>query len=109
MSASVSVTPASGSITHLSTVVRVTCDDVPNNTTTGYDPAIYPSSPEVDYYFKFSLTGQDDLVSPVFSTNVDGIAEWNGVIIPAAGTWTLGVYDASDDSTVVEDTGIVVA
>lgn len=98
MSAAVAVTPASGSITHLVTAVRVTCSDVPSNTSTGYDADNHPASPAINYYFKFSLTGQDDLVSPLFSTNSTGIAEWNDVILPAAGTWTLDVVDASDDS-----------
>ena len=109
MSASVSVTPASGSITAVVTACVITCDDIPNNTVTGYDPAIYPSSPQVTYYFECSKTGVDSLRSPVFSTNVDGTAAWNGVIFPEAGTWTVGVYATADDSTIVEDTGIVVA
>lgn len=96
MSAAVAATPTSG--THLSTVFRVTCSEVPSNTVTGYNADNHPASPAVNYYFKFSLAGQDDLISPVFSTNVGGTAEWNGVLLPAAGTWTLEALDASDDS-----------
>lgn len=98
MSATVTTTPASGSITAVVTAIRVTCDDVPGNTSDGYDAANYPASPAVNYRFEFSLTGQDTLVSPVFSTNADGVAEWNGILIPAAGTWTLDAVDTSDDS-----------
>lgn len=101
--ASITVTPASGSITHLVDAVHVVCADVPNNDATAYSTAIYPTEPQISYYFAFSLTGQDTLKSPVFSTNPDGAAEWESVIIPAAGSWTVGVYDASDDSTIVTD------
>lgn len=98
MSAAIVVTPASGSITHLATVVRVTCTEVPNNDTTAFDANIYPTEPQISYYFKFSLAGQNSLISPIFSTNPGGTAEWNGVILPAAGSWTLTANDASDDS-----------
>lgn len=105
--AAVAVTPASGSITHLNTVVRVTCSAVSNNDATAYSTAIYPTEPQITYYFKFSLTGEDDLVSPVFSTNVDGIAAWDNVLLPAAGTWTLGVYKTADDSSVATASVVV--
>lgn len=98
MSAAVAVSPASGSITHLVTAVRVTCTGAPSNTATGYDPTLYPSEPAVNYYFKLAKSGQDSLKSPVFSTNPGGTAEWNDVIIPAAGTWTLTLSKVSDDT-----------
>ena len=96
--AAVTTTPASGSITHLSTVVSVTCSAVANNDTTAYSSTIYPTEPEIEYYFKFSLAGEDDLKSHLFSTNSLSVAQWDGVILPAAGTWTLDICDASDDS-----------
>lgn len=104
----VAVTPASGSITHLDTVVRVTCSAAANNTATGYDAAVYPGKPQVGYYFKFAKTGQDSLKSPVFSTNADGVAEWDSVLIPAAGTWTLTLNKSADD-TVAATASVVVA
>ena len=99
--ATVTVTPASGSITHAVTVCDVACTVVPNNTNTGYNANNYPASPQVTYYFKFSRSGVDALKSPVFSTNPDGKAEWHDVIVPSAGSWTLGVYKTSDDTSVV--------
>ena len=106
--AAVAVTPASGSITHLNTVVAVTCSAVSNNDATAYSTSIYPTEPQLTYYFKAALSGQDDLVSPVLSTNVDGIAAWYGVIFPAAGTWTVTINDTADDS-VVATASVVVA
>ena len=105
--ATVTTTPASGSITHLVTAVRVTCDSLANNDATAYDNTIYPTEPQISYYFKFALSGHDDLVSPIFSTNVDGTAEWNDVLLPAAGTWTLTANDASDDSVAATASVIV--
>lgn len=107
--AAVVVTPASGSITHLSTAVRVTCTGVASNTTVGYSTSNYPTEPAVNAFFKFSKTGQDSLKSPVFSTNADGVGEWNGVLIPAAGTWTLDLVNNSDGTTVLATASVVVA
>jgi hypothetical protein len=98
MTASVTATPTSG--TAVLTVFRATCSGVPNNTATGYDTTAYPTEPQVTYYFKASASGQTTLKGPVFSTNGAGDAEWDGLIIPAAGSWTIGVYKTSDDSSV---------
>ena len=108
MTAAVVVTPASGSITHLTTACRVTCTGADNNTATGYSTANYPESPQVTYYFKWAKSGQDSLKSPVFSTNPGGTAEWNGVILPTAGTYTLTLNKAADD-TVAATASVVVA
>lgn len=98
MSAAVVVTPASGSITHLVTAVNTTCTGATANTTTGYDTTKYPSEPAVVYYFKWALAGQNSLYSPRFSPSESGTAEWNDLIIPAAGTWTVTLNDNADDS-----------
>jgi hypothetical protein len=108
--AAVHVTPASGSITHLSTACRVTLTDGVDNDMSAWasptDANDYPTAPAVTYYFKFAKSGQDDLISPVFTPASDGKAEWNGVILPAAGTWTLTANFTEDDS--VYDTASVV-
>jgi hypothetical protein len=96
--AAVAISPASGSITAIKTVCRVTCSAVANNTTTGYDPAIYPSEPQVTYYFKLASAGQPTLKSHVFSTNASQVAAWDDVVFPAAGTWTMTINKTSDDS-----------
>ena len=100
MAAAVVVTPASGSITHLVTAVRVTVTGASSNNSSAYDSAIYPTEPAFKYILRFSKTGQDNLTSPVFTTAADGTAEWNDVILPAAGSWTLALLNTSDDSQV---------
>ena len=112
MSAAVATTPASGSVTNTVTALRVTCSDIPSNDTTAYvaptDGFDYPTEPALVYYFKFSKASEDDLISPLFTPASDGTGEWNGVIIPAAGTWTLDLCDNADDA-VVATTSVVVS
>ena len=112
MTAAVAVAPASGSITNTVTACRVTCSDIPSNDTTAFaaptDAFDYPTEPALVYYFKFSLTGEDDLISPLFTPASDGTGEWNNVILPADGTWTLDICDNADDS-VTATASVVVA
>ena len=108
MAAAVAISPASGSITHASTVCHVSCTGVPNNDTTAYDATKYPTEPQIAYYFKFARTGSVSIKSPVFSTNAAQTAEWHGVVLPDAGTWTLTVCATADDS-VKATTSVVVS
>jgi len=109
--AAVVITPASGSITALTTFCRVTMTDGVDNDTTSWssptDGNDYPTAPAVTYYFKFALTGQDDLISPVFTPASDGTAEWNGVLLPADGSWTLTANLTEDDSVYATATVVV--
>jgi hypothetical protein len=79
---------------------KVTVTATDENTITGYDPAKYPSSPEMRYYLAFLLGGVEHGRSYVFSTNSDGEHEFNSFIFEAAGSWTIKLADASDDSQV---------
>lgn len=106
--ATLTIAPTSGNITHVTSACRVSVASAANNDEAAYDVNDVPTEPELRYYFLASLAGQDDLKSHEFSTNPDGSAVWNGVIFPAAGTWTLYIKDASDDSTVTS-TSVTVA
>lgn len=109
MSAAVVITPTSGNITALVDACEITCTGVASNTATGYDSTKYPSEPAIVAYFKLSATGEDDLLSPQFSSNAGGDGAWPGsVIFPAAGSWTLDLLDASDDSQIAT-AGVTVA
>lgn len=98
--ASLSIAPASGSITAVvsACVVSVTAAD--SNDESAYDDEEVPTEPEIRYYFTLSATGEDTLRSHEFSTNADGEATWINVIFPAAGSWTLALKLVEDDSTV---------
>lgn len=110
MTAAVAITPASGHITHLLDACEIVCTGVASNTATGYDTDNYPSEPAVVAFFQLSASGQDDLVSPPFSTNADGKGAWPGsVIFPAAGSWTLDLLNAADGTTVLATAAVTVA
>jgi len=79
---------------------RVTVDDAPDNTDTGYDANNYPASPAVNYYLTFELGGTEMGRSYVFGTNDDGTHEFNNYVFPDDGSWTIRLNDASDDSSV---------
>jgi hypothetical protein len=99
MVAAVTERHGEGDIVNRVTAVHISCDDLPKNTLTGYDPDNYPASPEVTYYFQAELSGQDDLRSQVFAPD-DGHGEWHGLVFPAAGTWAVHARKVSDDSSV---------
>jgi hypothetical protein len=98
--ATLSITPSSGNITAVVTTCKVSVADAASNDASEYDVEAVPTEPELRYYFTLSKAGQDTLRSHVFSTDADGSHVWNSVTFPAAGTWTLAIKDASDDSTV---------
>lgn len=101
MSAAVSITPTSGNIISVETACEVRATGLTVNDSTTYDVNASPSEDPFVYYFKLSKSGSDDLISPVFSASATGTAEWHDIIPTAAGSWTLGVYDNDDDSSVV--------
>jgi hypothetical protein len=79
---------------------RVNVTEAPVSDTTAYNPAIYPTSPEIRYYLSFECTGQDTGKSQVFSPAHDGSFEFNSYIFPAAGSWTVHLRKAADDSSI---------
>lgn len=99
--ASLSITPASGSITATVSVCRIDVAAADQNDLTAFDADLYPTSPELRYYVLADApAGTDDLKSHAFSPDETGAHSWNGVVFPAAGNWTLRLRDASDDSDV---------
>ena len=97
--ASLSITPASGSITAKSSVCRIDVIGAPANTITGYDPVKYPSSPAIVYYLLIdSPVGTDDGKSYLFTTADDGTHAVNNYTFPVAGSYTLRLRDNLDDS-----------
>ncbi len=90
--------------------VRVTVTGADQNTLTGYDgdelstmpgtPEQYPASPENRYYLTFELGGEIKGKSYVFSVNSDGEHVFPNYLFPEAGSWTMRLSKASDDSSV---------
>lgn len=90
--ATLTITPASGSITATKTVCRVDVTDAPDNRPPDQTGGAF------SYKIVASATGEDSLVSHVFNTSQDSKHTWNNVVFPAAGSWTLNLVDTSDDS-----------
>ncbi len=99
MVAALSIVPASGSITAKKSVCRINVTGAPVNTGTGYDITKYPSEPALKYYILIdSPSGTDDGKSYVFTPASDGTHEFNNYTFPAAGSYTLRLRNAGDDS-----------
>lgn len=90
--ATITITPASGSITAAKTVCRIDVTAAPDNRAPNNTGGAF------EYKLVASQTGQDDLVSVIFNASADHGYTWNNLIFPAAGTWSLDLIDTSDDS-----------
>lgn len=101
----VAIFPTSGNITATETVCKVNVTEAPPNDATTYDAENTPSMDPIVYYLKLSATGEDDLVSQRFTTSQAELFQWDNVIFPAAGSWTLDLCLDADDS--VEATAAV--
>lgn len=92
MAAALTIVPASGAITHAKTAAHIyvtgaSSNRPPNNT-----------GGEFTYRIRARRTGSDDLISHSFAPNASGLHQWDDVIFPAAGTWTVTLRDTADDS-----------
>lgn len=99
--ATLTLVPASGSITAKETVVRVTVAGADANDASTYDVDNYPTEDAMEYYLLFDApSGTDDKRSYTFNVSADGEHVFNNFIFDAAGSWTVRLRDASDDSDV---------
>lgn len=98
--AAVTITPASGSITAAVTVCKINATATDDNDATAYNINATPTMPELRYYFELSKSGTNSLISHRFAPSADGDHEWDSVIFPSAGAWTLDLKKASDNSVV---------
>lgn len=102
--AAIALIPASGSIINTETAVRVEVSAADSNDLTAYDNTKYPSSPEFRYYLLFEApAGTDNKKSYEFNVSADGDHTFNNFIFDAAGSWTVRLRDASDDSDVTTE------
>jgi hypothetical protein len=108
MPASLAFVPASGSVTAKVSAVKVTVAGLDQNDDTAYDALLYPASPELTYYVKFSLGGNEMGRSYVFSTDENGSHVFNNYVFSEAGTWTVTLHNA-DTNAQVATASVVVA
>ena len=93
--AALAITPASGSITAKKTVCRInvtgaSANRAPDNTGGAYAYYLLIDSP----------AGVDDGKSYAFNVGADGKHEFNNYVFPAAGSYTVRLRDASNDTDV---------
>lgn len=98
MAVTISATPSSPRATI--DFCRINVEGADQNDISGYDTDEYPTSPELRYYLTFEEGGDEWGRSYVFGVNEDGDHEFNNYIFPHAGSWTVRLSDASDDSSV---------
>lgn len=98
--ATLTITPASGSITAAETACRIDVTEADMNDTSTYDEDEYPQQAAFLYRIRARLAGQDDLLSHAFAVSADGEHQWYAPLFPAAGAWTVTLRDTSDDSEV---------
>lgn len=108
MSVAITCTPAAPVATN--DFCSIAVSGVDQNTTTGYDgtvpsaspgsPTQYPASPEVRYYLTFELASVERGRSYVFAPSADGDHVFDNYVFPEAGSWTIRLSNAGDDSSV---------
>lgn len=95
MSAALSITPASGSITAKNTICRIDVTDADESIT---------------QRLKIEKTGETTLVGPSdFNPSDDGKHTWFSVMFPSAGTWTAVLYESDDEESELATLSITVA
>lgn len=60
----------------------------------------YPVQDEIRYYLTFEKASEELGRSYVFGVNEDGGHVFNNYVFPSAGSWTVRLNDAADDSSV---------
>jgi hypothetical protein len=106
--ATLTLTPTSGNITANKTVVRVNVAAAADNDSTTYDVLHHPAEDPFTYYLLFDAPGTvDNKKSYLFNVGADGKHEFNSFVFDAAGSWTVRLRDASDDSDVATSVVVV--
>lgn len=98
MAASISITPASGSVIAVVTAARITVSGAEDTDSTTYDTNDLPREESIPYRLVASATGEQDLVSHEFNVSADGNHTWDNVVFPDDGSWTIRLIDQRDDS-----------
>jgi hypothetical protein len=112
MAATITVTPASGSITAKKDVCTFAIAGADPNDEGNFGTTIYPTSPEFRYVLTMKVGGVEQGRSQVFGVTPDGAFQFNSYIFPEAGTWTVQLYDVTDpdnESAVLDAATVVVA
>jgi hypothetical protein len=99
MAATITVIPASGSITAKKDVCTFAISGADANDAGNYSTLIYPTQPEFRYVMTFVVGGAEVGRTQVFGVTPDGNFEFNDYIFPSAGTYTVQLYDVTDPTS----------
>lgn len=98
MAVTVTVTPAAPLA--VESVCKFDIAGLSLNDATTFNATKSPSMDEIRYYITFEKGGAELGRSPVFACNHDGEWQFNNYVFPSAGSWSVKVKKASDNSTV---------
>lgn len=104
MAVTITVTPASGSITATKTVCRFDISGADPNDEGNYSALVYPTSPELRYVMTMVVDGAEVGRTQVFGVTPDGAFQINDYIFPVAGSYTVQLYDVTDPANPVAKT-----
>ena len=98
MPVTLDITPDSGDVIATVSACRITVSGANDNDPTTYDVDNIPTEDPIPFRLVASKTGIDDLVSHEFNVSADGEHQWDNVIFPDDGSWTVDLVDQRDDS-----------
>lgn len=96
MAAALAIFPVSGSVTAKVSVCKINVTGADTNDASTFDADNSPSMDEMRYRIIASCAGVDNLVSHEFNVN-GGKHQWDNLIFPESGSWTVDLVDLSDD------------
>lgn len=98
MTVAIAITPASGSVVAVKSACRVNVTGAHSNDPTTYNAGHIPSEDPIPYRLVATKSGQDDLVSHEFNVSPAGLHQWDNIIFPVAGVWSVKLVDQRNDS-----------
>lgn len=96
--ATIAIYPASGDVIAVVSACRVSVTGANDNDPTTYDADNIPSMDPIPFRLVATKTGTDNLISHEFNVSADGEHQWDNVIFPDDGSWTVDLVDQRDDS-----------
>lgn len=98
MAVAITITPESGSVIATVSACRINVTGASSNDASTYNVSDVPTEDPIPYRLVALKSGIDSLVSHEFNVSQDGKHQWDDVIFPDDGTWTVRLVDQRDDS-----------
>jgi hypothetical protein len=98
MAIEIAITPDTGDVIAKISACRIEVTGASSNDPTTFDDDFTPAEEAIPYRLIGSLTGEDNLVSHEFVVSQAGKHQWDNLIFPVDGDWTIDLVDQRDDS-----------